>query len=175
MKKFLYILGTIVAIIAILHIIAPKNYKVSRTIEVNQSIEFVFKSLCSLEEQQIWSPWAELDPKMKVEYKGENGHVGSIIHWIGNDDVGEGEQEIIKIVPYQYIETELRFLKPFESKSNGFFQLKQIDNGTSVTWGFKGDYKFPFTVMMLFMNMEESISKDFEKGLNKFKTYIEKK
>ena len=38
----------------------------------------------------------------------------------------------------------------------------------------KGENKFPVTIMMVFMDMDKTIGKDFEKGLEKFKAYIEK-
>jgi hypothetical protein len=174
MKILLYIIGAVILIIAGLHFIAPKTYRVDRKIVVNENIDTVFNSLCSLKEQQIWSPWGEKDPEMKIEYTGTDGTVGSATHWIGNKDVGEGEQEIIKIIPTSYIETELRFLKPFESKSIGFFELNTVESGTEVIWGFKGESSFPSTIFMVFMDMDKSIGPDFEKGLSKFKTYIEK-
>ncbi|RUT79522.1 SRPBCC family protein [Ancylomarina longa] len=175
MKILLFILGGIILLVAILHLIAPKNYQIDRKIVISENIDTVFKSLCSLKEQQIWSPWAVRDPKMKVEYNGIDGEIGSITKWVGNKEVGEGEQEIKKIEPNDYIETELRFLKPFKSTSVGFFKLKKINEGTEVTWGFKGENKFPMTIMMVFMDMDKAIGKDFEEGLSKFKTYIEKK
>lgn len=174
MKILLYILGGLILLVAILHIIAPKSYQVERKIIVSENIDTVFKSLCSLQEQQIWSPWANMDPNMKIEYKGTEGEVGSSSHWIGNKEVGEGEQEVLKIEPNSYIETELRFLKPFKSTSIGFLKVQKKDEGTEVTWGFKGENKFPVTIMMVFMDMDKTIGKDFEKGLEKFKAYIEK-
>lgn len=174
MKILLYILGGLILLVAILHIIAPKSYQVERKIIVSENIDTVFKSLCSLQEQQIWSPWANMDPNMKIEYKGTEGEIGSSSHWIGNKEVGEGEQEVLKIEPNSYIETELRFLKPFKSTSIGFLKVQKKDEGTEVTWGFKGENKFPVTIMMVFMDMDKTIGKDFEKGLEKFKAYIEK-
>jgi hypothetical protein len=174
MKKALLIVGILIFLVFIMHIIAPKNYRVERKIVVTSQIDTVFKSLCSLKEQQIWSPWAEMDPNMKVEYRGTDGLIGSVTHWVGNDEVGEGEQEIMKIEGHTEIETELRFLKPFESTSIGFFKLKELDNQTEVTWGFRGEHTFPTTIIMLFMDMEEQVGPDFEKGLNQFKAYIEK-
>jgi hypothetical protein len=173
MKILLYIIGAVVVIIAGLHIMAPKTYHVDRKIVVNKDIDTVFKSLCSLKEQQVWSPWAEKDPEMQIEYVGTDGTIGSKTHWTGNKDVGEGEQEITKIEPTSYIETELHFLKPFESTSTGFFEVKPVADGTEVTWGFKGNNTFPSTIFMVFMDMDKAVGSDFEKGLNKFKKYIE--
>ena len=174
MKKALLIVGILILLVFIMHLIAPKNYQVERKVIVTTHIDTVFKSLCSLKEQQEWSPWADLDPDMKVDYRGIDGEVGSVTYWIGNKDVGEGEQEITKINANTDIETELRFLKPFESTSIGFFKLKNMDNQTEVTWGFRGKNTFPTTIIMLFMDMEEQVGPDFEKGLIKFKAYIEK-
>jgi Polyketide cyclase / dehydrase and lipid transport. len=174
MKILLYIIGALVIVIGILHLIAPKTYQVDRKIVVSKEIDTVFKSLCSLKEQQIWSPWAEKDPEMKITYNGPDGSIGSYTHWTGNEDVGEGEQEFTKIEQNSYIETELRFLKPWKSTSTGFFEIKPIAEGTEITWGFKGENTFPSTVMMVFMDLDKAIGPDFEKGLAKFKTYIEK-
>jgi len=175
MKTALYIITCLIVLVFILHLLAPKNYHVERKIVVNSQIDNVFKSLCSLKEQQIWSPWAEMDANMKIEYRGVDGEVGSVSHWIGNKEVGEGEQEIMKIEGNTNIETELPFLKPFESTSTGFFQVQELDKSTEVIWGFHGKNKFPTTIIMLFMDMEKQIGPNFEKGLSKFKAYIENK
>lgn len=174
MKILLYIFLGVGLLLGILHFIAPKTYHVERKIVVSTNIDTVFESLCSLKEQQVWSPWGAKDPKMIIDYKGTDGQVGSSSHWIGNKEVGEGEQEITKIEPSSYIETELRFLKPFESTSTGFFATKQVAEGTEVTWGFKGNNTFPSTIMMVFMDMEKAIGPDFEKGMADFKLFIEK-
>ncbi len=174
MKKALFIAGMLVLLLVVMHVMAPKNYQVERKIVVTAQIDTVFKSLCSLKEQQVWSPWAEMDTNMKVEYRGVDGEIGSVTHWVGNEDVGEGEQEIMKIEGNTDIETELRFLKPFKSTSIGFFKLKELENKTEVTWGFRGEHVFPTTIIMLFMDMEKQVGPDFEKGLSKFKAYIEK-
>ncbi|BAX81501.1 SRPBCC family protein [Labilibaculum antarcticum] len=174
MKILLYILLGLGLLVAIIHFIAPKTYHVERKIVVSANIDTVFKSLCSLKDQQVWSPWGSKDPDMIVEYNGTDGELGSTSHWIGNKEVGEGEQEITKIEPTSYIETELRFLKPFESTSTGFFAIKRVAEGTEVTWGFKGNNTFPTTLMMVFMNIDKAIGPDFEKGLADFKSFIEK-
>ncbi|MRT93571.1 SRPBCC family protein [Ancylomarina sp. 16SWW S1-10-2] len=174
MKKVIWIFSILVILVFILHLFAPKTYQVERKVVVTSQIDTVFKSLCSLKEQQKWSPWADLDPDMKVDYRGIDGEVGSVTYWTGNEEVGVGEQEMMKINPNTAIETELRFFKPIESTSIGFFKLKEIENNTEVTWGFRGEHKFPISVIMLFMDMEDQIAPSFEKGLSKFKNYIEK-
>ena len=69
--------------------------------------------------------------------------------------------KITTITPNSYIETELRFLKPFESTSTGFFNIKQVEGGTEVAWGFKGNNTFPTTLMMVFMDMDKAITRKY--------------
>lgn len=41
-------------------------------------------------------------------------------------------------------------------------------------WGFYGVSKFLMNIMMLFMNMDKVVGKDFEEGLVKLKIILEK-
>ncbi len=167
---FLYILLAIIGILIALIVIAPKKYHVERTIQVNKPIDEVFKYIKSVKNQDNWSPWKKKDPNLKQEYVGQDETVGFIAKWEGNKDVGAGEQEITKIVENDRLETELRFLKPWESKSNAFIKVNAIHaTATEVTWGFSGVNKVPFNVMMLFFNMEKSVGKDFNEGLESLK------
>jgi len=174
MMTLLYIIAGIVLLVIILGIIAPKSYKVSRSIDIKQNIYKTFEYLKSLKKQDEWSPWGKRDPNMKKEFSGTDGEVGAISKWEGNKEVGSGEQEITNVVDKQLVETQLRFLKPFKSTSDAFLKVIEIEEGTRVTWGFKGKNKFPMSIMMLFMSMEKMIGKDFEEGLKSLKEILEK-
>ena len=89
-------------------------------------------------------------------------------------DVGSGELEIKSIIDYKIIESQLRFLKPFKSTSGAYFEVNKANDGTNVIWFFTGKNKFPMSIMMLFMNMNKTVGKDFEEGLAKLKTFLEK-
>lgn len=171
---FLYILGIIIAIIAVLALVAPKSYHVHRSISINKPRADVFAYLKSIKNQDEWSPWKQKDPEMKQEFVGEDGTVGFISKWEGNKDVGTGEQEITKIVEGEVVESELRFFKPWKSQSDAYMKTKDGTNGeTEVIWGFSGQNKVPMNVMMLFFNMDKTVGKDFEDGLNKLKSILE--
>lgn len=174
MMTVIYIIAGIVALIAILGLIAPKSYDVSRSITIDKSKSEVFEYLRSLKNQDNWSPWAEKDPNMEKRFTGTDGQVGCVSYWKGNKKVGEGEQEITKIAEGQRIEGELRFLKPFKSTSDCYFNLADAEGGqTKVTWGFSGKNKFPMSIFMLFMNMDKSVGGDFEQGLKKLKGILD--
>lgn len=172
----LYIVLGIVVLLLVLAAIAPKNYNVSRSIEINKTKSVVFDYLKSLKKQDEWSPWGKRDPNMKKKFTGTDGEVGAISYWKGNKDVGEGEQEITKIVEGDSIESELRFLKPFKSTSDAYIITKEVEQDrTKVIWGFSGKNKFPMSIMMLFMSMDKAIGKDFEEGLASLKEILENK
>jgi len=95
--------------------------------------------------------------------------------WEGDNGVGKGEQEIKNIVEGEKLETELRFIEPFESKAQAFMTTTAIDSThTKVTWGFDSKMAYPMNIMKLFMDMDKAIGDDFSIGLNNLKTLLEK-
>ncbi|NNE78577.1 MAG: SRPBCC family protein [Pricia sp.] len=172
----LYIIVGLVVLIILLAVIAPKTYDVFRTIEVSRPKADVFEYLKSLKKMDEWSPWAKKDPNMEKKFTGTDGEVGALSYWKGNKEVGEGEQEIIRIIDGERIESELRFFKPWKSTSDCYTQVQDAGNGnTKVTWGFSGKNKFPMSIMMLFMSMDKMVGKDFESGLKNLKVVLEVK
>lgn len=175
MTILIYIIGGITVLIVLLMFIAPKTYHVSRSIIISKPRIEVFKYLKSLKKMDEWSPWATRDPNMKKRFTGIDGEIGAISYWNGNKDVGEGEQEIMKIIDGERIESELRFLKPWKSTSDCYLQVEDEQHGhTKVIWGFMGSNRFPMNIMMLFMSMDKMVGKDFEEGLNNMKDVLEK-
>lgn len=174
MLIFLYVIIGIIVVIAILGLIAPKEYEVRRSIIVNKPLTETFQYLKYLKNQHQWSPWKKKDPKMIQIYEGVDGEVGFVAKWLGNKEVGEGEQEILSIVENESIDTQLRFFKPWKSESIGHLLVDKVDERqTLVTWGFTGKNKFPMGIFMLFMNMDKSVGKDFEEGLANLKQILE--
>lgn len=71
------------------------------------------------------------------------------------------------------VQSHLRFIRPWASESDAYLRLEEAGGQTRVTWGFSGVNPFPFNIMMLFMNMDKMIGKDFEEGLSNLKKLIE--
>jgi len=172
---FVYIILGIVVLFILLALIAPKKLEVKRDIDINCSKEKAFGYLKFVKNQNEWSPWKKKDPSMKQEFEGIDGTVGFISKWEGNKQVGTGEQEIKEIIEETQINTELRFLKPWKSVSDAYLIVDgKGDNQCNVTWGFKGRNKIPINVLMLFMNMDKVMGKDFNEGLESLKELLEK-
>ncbi len=175
MYTLLYVIIGIVVLIFILAMIAPKTYDVSRSISISKPVSEVFEYLKFLKNQDEWSPWGKKDPNMIKEFTGNDGEVGAISRWKGNKEVGEGEQELTGITQNKEIRSQLRFLKPWKSQSDAYLRVADEGSGsTKVTWGFVGKNKFPMSIMMLFLNMDKMVGKDFEEGLQSLKMKLEK-
>jgi hypothetical protein len=171
----LYILAGLILLIIFLGLIAPKHFSVSRSVVVSKPLAETFGFLKSVKNQDHWSPWKKKDPNMQQSYEGTDGEVGFVARWEGNKDVGMGEQEILEIVENEKVISKLRFLKPWKSESDAYLSTEAVsDTETKVTWGFSGKNKFPFSIFMLFMNMDKAVGKDFEEGLADLKAYLEK-
>lgn len=171
---FLYILAGLVVIFIILAIAGPKSYDVSRSIKIDRAKADVFNYIKYVKNQDEWSPWKNRDPEMKQEFSGEDGTVGFISKWDSDvKNVGSGEQEIIRIVENERLDTQLRFLKPWKSESHAYISVAGSDGSTEVTWGFSGTNKVPMNIFMLFMNIDKAVGKDFEEGLAKLKQVLE--
>jgi RimJ/RimL family protein N-acetyltransferase len=174
MKKALYIILGLLAIFIIAAIIMPKDYAVEREIIVNKPKSEVFEYLKSLKNQDNWSVWMAKDPQVKKTFKGTDGTVGYTARWEGNEEVGTGEQEIKEIIEGQRINTELRFIKPFESNNDAYMITEVVGpEQTRVKWGFSGKMPVPMNVFLPFMGMENSVGKDFSDGLINLKKILE--
>jgi effector-binding domain-containing protein len=173
LKIILFILLGIVGVLLILMAVAPTKINSERSVVINAPKEVVWKNIVLFSNQHKWSPWDKKDPNIKITLDGVDGTVGVVNKWVGNDSVGTGEQTMKKIVPMSSIESELHFIKPWESTAQGYFNVEDADGGVKVSWGFKGEMPRPFNIMGLFMDMDQSIGSDFESGLANLKALCE--
>jgi hypothetical protein len=176
LKKILGVFLALIAIMLVVGLILPKDYKVSRSININKPKQLVFDYIRLLKNQDNWSAWAKMDPNMKKTFTGEDGTVGFISAWDGNpENVGTGQQKIVAIDEGNKIDYELKFIKPFESISPTSLSTSAIsDSVTTVKWDMSGHMAYPTNLMLLFMNMEKSLGADFDQGLTSLKAILEK-
>jgi Polyketide cyclase / dehydrase and lipid transport len=175
LKRFLIVIVSIIALALVVALFVNKDMKASREIVINKPKAEVFDYIKQLKNQNNYSKWGKLDPNMKATFTGTDGTPGFISAWDGNSDVGKGEQEIKKITEGESLETELRFIKPFESKAIATMTTTAIDSShTKVTWGFDSKMAYPMNIMKLFMDMEKMVGDDFSTGLTNLKAVMEK-
>ncbi len=178
-KKILLAIGAlIVLLIAALVILAftvKGDYKVEREVTINRPKTEVFSYIKMLKNQNDWGPWAKKDPNMKVEYRGTDGAPGFVSAWKSeNKELGEGEQEIKEVVNGERVDTELRFKVPFEATNDAYMTTEAVsENQTKVKWGFTGSMPKPMNIMLLFMDMDTVVGKEFAEGLTDLKRTLE--
>jgi hypothetical protein len=176
LKKILIGVVLLIVILLVIALFISKEMTAEREIVINRPKQEVFNYIKFLKNQNNYSKWASLDPAMKTEFRGTDGTPGFVSAWDSEkDNVGKGEQEIKKVVEGERLDTELRFIKPFESTAQGYMITEAVsDNQTKVKWGFSGRMAYPLNLMKLFMNPEKSVGDDFSTGLNNLKTILEK-
>ena len=179
--KALKILGiTLVGLVALIGIVSaflsPKQH-LERSIVVNAPASAVFEQINTFKNFTKWSPFAELDPNMKVTYEGPESGVGAKMSWAGNSEAGEGSQWIIESVQDKHIKTGLNF-GGYDGTYSSEINLEPAEGGTKVTWTYDGDVSgtgMATSVMGKFMGlfMDGMLGPMYEKGLGKLKTVAE--
>jgi hypothetical protein len=174
-KNVFLVLVGIIALVLIVAAFLKKEYAVEREILIGKPKAEVFGYVKFLKNQDNYSKWANMDSAMKKEYRGTDGTPGFVSAWESdNNDVGKGEQEILKITDGERIDYELRFFEPFETTDNAYMTTAAVnDSTTMVKWGFNGKMKYPMNLMMLFMDMEGMLGGDLEQGLTNLKSVLE--
>lgn len=171
LKKLFIALLVIVAIPLIAAIFVHKSYHVEREVVIDKPKDEIFNYVKYLKNQNKFSKWANIDPKMNSSFSGVDGEVGFVSAWQSeHEQVGHGEQEIIAIDEGKRIDFELRFLKPFEATEPAYMITEEVSaTQTKVKWGFSGHMDYPMNLMFLFVDFEKTIGDDLQMGLDNLK------
>jgi uncharacterized protein YndB with AHSA1/START domain len=144
---------------------AKDEFEVLRDATIAAPREKIFDLLADFHRWTEWSPWESLDPNLQRTYSGAPSGVGAVYKWDGNRKAGAGRMEITRAAAPSRVDIDLQFLKPFKSRNKTTFELDERNGGTHVTWRMVGPKTFLTRVMGIFMNMDKTVGRDFEKGL----------
>ena len=172
MKKLLYILLAIIALVVVAMFAMGKEYHFEKSIVINAPIEKVYSHMNSSKAFNDWNPWMDLDKNIKVTYSGTLGQVGDQYCWEGNKDVGKGCHEITGLEVNKKVSTKMMFKEPFESDATSDLVLTSEGNGTKVTWSMDCELDYPMNLMKLMM--DSGMDDSYGKGLTKLKEICEK-
>ena len=173
LTKILIALAVILVILLIVIAVQPADFRVARSTTISAPPAVVFEQVNDLHKWDAWSPWAKLDPNMKLRYEGAPSGTGASYAWIGNHEVGEGRMTITESRPTDLIGIKLEFVKPFACTNAVEFTFKPEGSNTNVTWAMSGENNFMGKAMGLFMNMDKMCGGMFEKGLASMKSVVE--
>lgn len=157
----------------------PSAYHVERKLEIAAPAEFVFGVLNDLHQfARVWvlfgSPWEKLDPHMQKTFEGPASGVGQSYAWSGKE-VGKGKLTIEESIPGQKVGMKLEFVEPMKSTATCALTLEGTPTGSFVTWSMEGNHNFIGKAFGMFMNMDNMLGADIEKGLAQLKTVAEGK
>lgn len=175
-KLILGVLALIVVVVAVLCVVVAmqsEDLSITRSASFNAPPEKVFEQINDFHKWEAWSPWAKMDPNMKLTYSGPQSGVGAAYAWAGNDEVGEGKMTIVESKPSQSIKIDLEFIKPFASKNPTDFVIKQNGEKSDLTWTMNTKKNFVMKAMCMVVDMDKMIGADFEKGLAQMKPVVE--
>ncbi len=178
MKIIKIILLGIVSLIIVLLVAAvfvPKTYTVSVSETINKPKQEVFDYVKLIKNQEKYSVWVMQDPNSVLTYTGTDGTVGFKAGWNSKDDnVGEGEQQITKIVDGERIDVDLHFKRPFEGEQKAATIVKEVSpTQTLVTSEFYGNAPYPFNLFSVCVG--KGIIKDAQtQNLKNLKAILEK-
>ncbi len=174
LKWLLFIVLGIIALLLIIPLFVNMEYVVEREVIINKPRAEVFDYVKHIKNQDTYSVWNLADPNKKQTFTGTDGTEGFVYGWNGNDDVGEGEQEITAINEGSRIDMELRFKRPMEDVAQAYMITEDAGDGkTKVKWAFTGTNSYPRNGMNLMM--DSMMGGALQDGLDNMKKNLESK
>ena len=177
MKVIKWILIILVALIAGFLFYSsslPNRIIVSESILIDASKGEIYDALIDYENWDQWASWNQIDTNMKSEYTGVKGTVGYKSQWWSNhESIGNGTQEIIEIIPNEYIKTVMTFGEWSEENFSEFI-LSENEGMIEIEWTFEGA-KTPFYLNIMNVTIEPVLVENYQKSLSQLKEYVENK
>jgi len=176
-KILIGVAGVLVLFVAVVAT-RPSAYHVERKLEIAAPADLVFGVLNDLHQFAgvlvlFGSLWEKLDPNMQKIFEGPAAGVGQSYAWSGNKGVGKGKMTIEESVPGQKVGMKLEFVEPMESTATCVLTLAGTPTGSLVTWSMDGKHNFLGKAFGMFLDMDNMLGTDIEKGLAQLKTVAE--
>jgi len=170
----LAVLGVVVGVASIVISMQPGTFTVQRSASMAAAPPEVFALVDDLGAWDSWSPWNALDPDAKRTISTPSAGTGATFAWSGNDAIGEGSLTILDSRPYERVDIEQAFVRPFAGSARMSFTFAAAGEGTEVTWRMEGTNNFIGKAMCMIMDMDAILGKSFAEGLANMKAVVEK-
>jgi uncharacterized protein YndB with AHSA1/START domain len=152
----------------------PKTFRIQRSIGIGAPPEKVFRLIDNLHNWARWAPQDREDPSMTRTYSGPENGKGAASEWIGSGSSGKGSMLITDSLPSTKISIQVDWVKPFVARNVNEFVLDGTAKSTRVTWTMQGPNLYVMRIMGIFVNMDRTMGKHFETGLNNLKEVAER-
>jgi hypothetical protein len=175
MKRVLkWVAGALLALGVVIFgggMLMPSTVEVSRDVVINATPDKIFPHIASLEAFNKWSPWADLDPDMKVVFSGSKEGVGQIMAWESEKDMGSGNMTVVESVANEKLVTALDFGQMGTATAQ--FDLAPDAGGTKVVWSMKSELGDNPISRWFGPMIKSGVGEQYEKGLAKLRVVAE--
>jgi hypothetical protein len=173
LKLFAIAILVLVAAILTFASTKPDTFHVERSINIKAAREIIFPFINDFRLCDAWTPY-DKDPALKKAYSGSASGKGVRYAWEGNKEAGKGEIIISDTMPPNKLLFELHMIEPFEGRNVAAISLDAVGNSTNVTWSLDDKHDLKLKTLSLFLNLDNTIGKDFEVGLARLKAIAER-
>lgn len=141
---------------------------ITEKVDIGMPVEKVYVYLHNFKKWSEWSPWLVCERDCELKFSDDAREWYS---WDGKY-VGAGKMSLKKTVENEGFEYFLEFLKPWKSKADVKFNLRETEGGTEVSWTM--DSSLPWFMWWMKPMMVRMISMDYQRGLKMLKEMLEK-
>lgn len=175
LNKILLGVAAVIIVFSVLVMMQPDSYRIERSIGIDAPAESVYSQIADLKKWPVWSPWAQRDPKMKMEYSEVTTGVGAWAAW-DSETEGRGRQTISDVAENHSLKIDLEFFSPFAAQASTDLAITPGPDGdVALTWGMDGrNDGFVAKVFYLLMDFDNMIGTDYDDGLRAIKILSEK-
>lgn len=172
-KKILFGLLGFIAVYLLLCVFGPATLDVTAKKTLKADPELVYSQFIDLRTWPHWSKWMKEDSTMKLSFGKPAAGLGASYSWTSPKS-GSGSMRITGAEESRRVTADLQF-SDWNSVNRIVIDLTPKDPFTEVTWRMFDAKPFPFVLrgMMLFMNMNKVIQRDFEEGLSNMELYLQ--
>lgn len=163
--RILKLVGVLAALYLIVALFAPSSYTAEKEVTIEADSEVVFRLVSKFENWNDWSVWKEKDSTAVFTVDGEDGTIGCVQSWVGDPKLsGKGNITVTDVKPDSVFAYDLKMID-YRMESKGTIRLEEGENGLKVKWTDSGDFPYLMRPMMLFMDIENKVGNDLQKGL----------
>jgi hypothetical protein len=178
MKKVLfYVLFAVVTFVVTLTLLSQRlddNYMIERDVMIKAPIEKVYAEVGDLKKWPDWSPWKKHDPSIEYIFDGEKTTaIGDSGKWTSSKD-GGGQVTITEASAPNVFSYKLKF-DGWNDTPTGEFHLINMSDSVRVVWTMRGTRGFTDKIFWTLFKIEDTITGDFEEGLQLLKGSLESK
>lgn len=170
----LYIILGLIAVMLVVAAVMPGKYVIEKEIVIDHPPSVVFERIADFNYYRQWNPWQKSEPTAKYNMIGPPVTNGHRYEWEGRK-IGSGSLTISSLNPYNSIELDLEFVKPWKSKALDNWKFVDLKNGsTKVIWHNSGSLPYPVARLMGPI-ISKNLNDQFVQGLNSLKEMCENK